>query len=81
MRNYLGRVTKAGILDAVREGVSEEAAERISAMKKVEMAAAAEQLLTATDWLPPLLRTAKTKDRAGAPDKAEGRDFRSQAAE
>ncbi|PIT04493.1 plasmid stablization protein ParB [Bradyrhizobium nitroreducens] len=81
VRNYLGRVTKAGILDAVREGVSEEAAERISAMKKVEMAAAAEQLLKATDWLPPLLRTAKTEDRAGAPDKAEGHDVCSQAVE
>jgi len=45
------------------------------------MAAAAEQLLAATDWLPPLLRTAKTQDQAGAPDKTQEHDFCSQAAE
>jgi ParB family chromosome partitioning protein len=33
------------------------AAERIAAMKKQAMAEAAEQLLTGTGWLPPLLRT------------------------
>lgn len=66
VQSYLGRVTKAGIVEAVREGVSEEAAERISGMKKAEMAVAAEQLLAVTEWLPPLLRTAKTQDQAGA---------------
>ncbi|SFU45077.1 ParB/RepB/Spo0J family partition protein [Bradyrhizobium arachidis] len=81
VQSYLGRVTKAGILEAVREGVSEETAERISGMKKVEMAAAAEQLLAATDWLPPLLRTAKTEDQDAAPNKTQGHDFRAQAAE
>ena len=81
VQSYLGRVTKAGIVEAVREGVSEEAAERISGMKKVEMAAAAEQLLAATDWLPSVLRTAKTEDQARAPDGAQGREFCSQAAE
>ncbi|KRQ15942.1 ParB/RepB/Spo0J family partition protein [Bradyrhizobium manausense] len=80
-QSYLGRVTKACILEAVREGVSEVAAERISGMKKTEMAAAAEQLLAATDWLPPLLRTAKMDDRVGAPDEAQRNDFCSQAAE
>ena len=50
--SYLGRVTKAGILEAVRDGVSEEAAERLSGMKTTEMAAAPEQLLAATGWLP-----------------------------
>ncbi|TWA88591.1 ParB/RepB/Spo0J family partition protein [Bradyrhizobium stylosanthis] len=79
--SYLGRVTKAGILDAVREGVGQEAAERLSGMKKVEMAAAAEQLLAATGWLPALLRTAKTEDQALAPNGAEAREFCSQAAE
>jgi ParB family chromosome partitioning protein len=59
-RSYLGRVTKARILDAVREGVSTEAAERIAAMKKLDMAEAAEQLLTATGWLPAPLRTPKS---------------------
>ncbi len=41
-RSYLGRVTKARILDAVREGVNTEAAERITDMKKRDMADAAE---------------------------------------
>ena len=81
VQSYLGRVTKAGILEAVREGVGEEAAERLSGLKKVEMAAAAEQLLAATDWLPALLRTPKTKDQASAPDETQVRDFCSQAAE
>ncbi|MBX5086734.1 ParB/RepB/Spo0J family partition protein [Rhizobium lentis] len=54
---YLGRVTKAHILAAVREAVGDEATERLSGMKKQAMAEAAEQLLAGTGWLPPLLRT------------------------
>lgn len=57
VRSYLGRVTKAHILAAVREAVGNEAAERIADMKKPQMAEAAEQLLAETEWLPPLLRT------------------------
>lgn len=57
VRSYLGRVTKAHILAAVREACGNEAAERIADMKKAPMAEAAEQLLAKTDWLPPLLRT------------------------
>lgn len=56
-RSYLGRVTKAHILVAVREACGEEAARRIADMKKAPMAEAAEQLLGDTGWLPPLLRT------------------------
>ncbi|PIT00688.1 hypothetical protein TSA1_07815 [Bradyrhizobium nitroreducens] len=59
VRTYLGRITKARILEAVREGVSHEAADRIADMKKPDMAEAAEQLLAATDWLPALMRTPK----------------------
>ena len=58
-RTYLGRVTKAHILAAVREGVSDEAAGRIAGLKKPDMAQAAEQLLAGTGWLPSLLRTAR----------------------
>jgi len=54
---YLGRITKAHILDAVREGVSDEAADQIANMKKQGMAQAAEQLLAGTGWLPAPLRT------------------------
>ncbi|EAQ33395.1 ParB-like nuclease [Nitrobacter sp. Nb-311A] len=58
-RTYFGRVTKAHILAAVREAVSDEAADWIASMKKQPMAEAAEQLLAGTGWLPPLLRTAQ----------------------
>ena len=57
VRAYLGRVTKAQILAAVREALGDEAAERIADKKKQEMAEKAEQLLAGTGWLPPLLRT------------------------
>ncbi|NTF47048.1 ParB/RepB/Spo0J family partition protein [Rhizobium rhizogenes] len=57
VRTYLGRVTKAHILAAVQEAAGDEAADRLAAMKKQEMAEAAEQLLAGTGWLPPLLRT------------------------
>jgi ParB family chromosome partitioning protein len=59
VRTYFGRITKARILEAVREGVSHEAADRMADMKKPDMAEAAEQLLAATDWLPALMRTPK----------------------
>ncbi len=54
---YLGRVTKAHILDAMREAVGDEAADRLAGLKKQAMAESAEQLLAGTGWLPPLLRT------------------------
>lgn len=59
VRAYLGRVTKAHILDAVREAVSDAAAERIAGLKKTDMADAAEQLLAGTGWLPTVLRTTR----------------------
>jgi ParB family chromosome partitioning protein len=55
--SYLGRVTKPQIIEAVRDGVSEEAAQRLTDLKKPEMAQAAEALLAGTGWLPNLLRT------------------------
>lgn len=54
--SYLGRVTKARIGEAVREAVSDEAAERIGGMKKTDMASEAESLLAGKGWLPSLLR-------------------------
>ncbi|QOZ38291.1 chromosome partitioning protein ParB [Bradyrhizobium sp. CCBAU 53421] len=81
VRSYLGRITKAGILEAVREGVGEEAAERLSDMKKADMAQAAEQLLAATDWLPPLLRTAVPQEQTDVQSEAQGSDPRAEAAE
>ncbi len=55
--SYLGRVTKARILEAAREARGDAAAERIAQLKKAEMAAAAEELLAGTGWLPEPLRT------------------------
>ena len=54
---YFGRVTKARIMGAVREAKGEQAADRIAQLKKAEMAAEAEVLLTGSGWLPEPLRT------------------------
>jgi len=54
--NYLGRVTKPRILEAVREGAGERAAQLIDHMKKGDMAKEAERLLANTGWLPEPLR-------------------------
>jgi ParB family chromosome partitioning protein len=70
-RSYFGRVTKPRILDAVREAVSIEAAERMADMKKQDMAEAAEQLLVATGWLPALMRTPRALQERAEPSQAE----------
>lgn len=62
--SYLGRVTKAHIIEAVTEGVSEDAARRIADMKKPDMAQTAEQLLAGSGWLPAVLRTPNDADLA-----------------
>ena len=54
---YLGRVTKARILQAVREAKGEHAAQLIDHLKKGEMAEKAETLLAGSGWLPEPLRT------------------------
>ncbi len=65
--SYLGRVTKARIGEAVREAVSQDAAERIGSLKKPDMAAEAEALLAGKGWLPSLLR-APVPAKEGQPD-------------
>jgi ParB family transcriptional regulator, chromosome partitioning protein len=55
--NYLGRVSKARILEAVREAKGEAAAQLIDHLKKPDMAREAERLLAGTGWLPEPLRT------------------------
>jgi ParB family transcriptional regulator, chromosome partitioning protein len=57
VENYLGRVTKARILGAVRESKGERAAQLIDHLKKGEMAEKAEVLLAGSGWLPEPLRT------------------------
>ena len=54
--NYLKRVTKDRIMEAVREAKGEETAALLADLKKGEMATEAERLLRDTDWLPELLR-------------------------
>lgn len=55
--NYLGRVTKARILEAVTEAKGEAAARQIDHLRKPDMAVQAELMLAGTNWLPALLRT------------------------
>lgn len=72
--SYLGRVTKARIGEAVREAVSDDAAERIGGMKKPDMASEAEALLAGKGWLPSLLRApvqVEPEVHAGAPSLTE----------
>ncbi|WP_299507568.1 ParB/RepB/Spo0J family partition protein [uncultured Roseobacter sp.] len=55
--SYLGRITKAQILGAIREAKGDKEAECIAGFKKPDMVTAAEELLAGTDWLPMPLRT------------------------
>ncbi|MGY4158297.1 ParB family chromosome partitioning protein [Bradyrhizobium sp. USDA 4461] len=66
--NYLGRVTKPRILEAVREARGESSAQLIDHLKKVDMAKEAERLLDGSGWLPELLRLV---DATAAPTKQE----------
>jgi ParB family chromosome partitioning protein len=59
VENYLGRVTKSRILEAVREAKGESSAQLIDHLKKSEMAKEAERLLDGTGWLPEPLRLAE----------------------
>lgn len=54
---FLGRVTKARILQAVAEAKGQRAADRIAHIKKGDMATEATMLLNGTGWLPEPLRT------------------------
>jgi len=68
--NYLGRVTKPRILEAVREAKGEQAAQLIDHLKKAEMAKEAERLLDGTGWLPEPLRLADGGTVSDAPTDA-----------
>ncbi|WP_315766562.1 ParB/RepB/Spo0J family partition protein [Bradyrhizobium sp. SZCCHNR2009] len=71
VENYLGRVTKRRILDAVREAKGENAAQLIEHLKKAEMAKEAERLLESTGWLPEPLRPVELDVRSNATAAAE----------
>ena len=55
----LGRVPKALLVEAVREGAGTRAAEQIAGSKKEVMVADAEQLLVGTGWLLSILRVSE----------------------
>jgi ParB family transcriptional regulator, chromosome partitioning protein len=66
--NYLGRVTKGRILDAVREAKGESSAQLIDHLKKSEMAKEAERLLEGAGWLPDTLRVAAVASPSDSSD-------------
>src|SRR5208282_2315393 len=68
--NYLGRVAKARILEAVREAKGEREAQLIDHLKKAEMASEAERLLAGSGWLPEPLRT-PTLEQDGSVEEGE----------
>lgn len=59
VENYLGRVPKPKIIEAVREARGAEAAALITHLKKGDMAREAERLLEGAGWLPEPLRIAR----------------------
>jgi len=65
--NYLGRVPKARILEAVREAKGVHSAQLIDHLKKPEMAKEAQRLLEGTGWLPEPLRFVEIETRAEVP--------------
>jgi ParB family transcriptional regulator, chromosome partitioning protein len=67
--NYLGRVTKPRILEAVREAKGESSSQLIDHLKKADMAKEAERLLDGSGWLPEPLRLL---DVAPAPAERDG---------
>ncbi|PDS43329.1 DNA-binding protein [Rhizobium anhuiense] len=70
--NYLGRVTKPRILEAVREGAGERAAQLIEHLKKGDMAKEAERLLADTGWLPEPLRFTNLDEGQAVSASADG---------
>ncbi|MEM9765161.1 MAG: hypothetical protein AAF968_22120 [Pseudomonadota bacterium] len=71
---YLSHVTKAQILDAVRDAKEDAAADRLSNLRKLEMVAAAEDLLADSGWLPAALRTARPVGGTERSGEGVGRD-------
>ncbi|WP_375551409.1 ParB/RepB/Spo0J family partition protein [Rhodophyticola porphyridii] len=66
--SYLGRVTKAQILAAVRDAKGDKDADRIAGFKKPDMVEAAEELLAGTNWLPAPLRTPLLVEQPAEPE-------------
>jgi ParB family transcriptional regulator, chromosome partitioning protein len=71
VENYLGRVSKARIIEAVTEARDEKSAQLIAHLKKGDMAREAERLLEGTRWLPEPLRIADVEAVRAAPAMQE----------
>ncbi|MEM7693251.1 MAG: ParB N-terminal domain-containing protein [Pseudomonadota bacterium] len=71
---YFAHVTKAQILDAVRDAKDEATADRLAGLKKPQMIAAAEDLLADSGWLPAALRTARPDGGTERSGDGVGRD-------
>ncbi len=72
--NYLGRVTKAHILQALREAKGEQSAQLIAHLKKPDMAREAGRLMDGSGWLPEVLRLPVDEIAAEGNADATGRD-------
>ncbi|WP_354133374.1 ParB/RepB/Spo0J family partition protein [Bradyrhizobium sp. RT9a] len=70
--NYLGRVTKPRILEAVREARGESSAQLIDHLKKADMANEAERLLDGSGWLPEPLRLVDPNAASGEQESEAG---------
>jgi ParB family chromosome partitioning protein len=73
--NFFGRVTKARIVEAVREAKDAEQVKRIEQLKKGDMAQAAEQMLSGSGWLPEPLRTPGRMAQGSEPSTVTATDF------
>jgi ParB family chromosome partitioning protein len=67
VENYLGRVPKVRIIEAVREAKGEQPARLIEHLKKADMAREAERLLIGAGWLPEPLRLGDIEMATDAP--------------
>jgi len=67
VENYLGRVPKVRIIEAVREAKGEHSARLIEHLKKAHMAREAERLLDGARWLPEPLRVTQAGMEVDAP--------------
>jgi ParB family chromosome partitioning protein len=71
VENYLGRVTKARILEAVREAKGDAATQLIAHLKKGDMAKEAERLLAGAGWVPEPLRMPEAAAPAADEEEVE----------
>ena len=72
VENYLGCVPKTRILEAIREGAGDRAADLIAHLKKGDMAEEAERLLAETGWLPEPLRPLDAEPELDAGTEGDG---------